>query len=116
MRFLVFAASMLAASAAFANPLFEQLVPFPYPPDRYAGGPFIAQPVIQEVPLRALARYCTDTGTAVNDHVDGPLACAVLGDGLCRIYMPSDIRQVADGLYEFILQHELGHCRGWRHR
>jgi hypothetical protein len=30
--------------------------------------------------------------------------------------VPSDVKAISAELYDVILRHELGHCRGWHHR
>lgn len=92
------------------------------PPLLYASGPFLAKPVIIPVTLREVQSICGDGARAfLGDRVNTAatpfsiFGCAELGPTACVVHVPKDVKAISADLYDMILQHELGHCRGWRH-
>ena len=125
MKFLL----VLLAAAAFspavhAGPMYSKpelckiLEPCE-PPVQYASGPFLAPPVIRDVPLQEIQADCGGGYRAfLGDgarNVPGIMGCAQFADGLCIVHLPSDIKAAVPELYDVVRRHELAHCRGWVH-
>jgi hypothetical protein len=41
------------------------------------------------------------------------MGCAQLANGACVVHISS--KSISQDLYDLVLEHELGHCRGWVH-
>jgi hypothetical protein len=131
MRYVLVAVGLMLAvpSAAVAmqsqshrNELCQIMQPC-MPPPAYASGPFLAEPVIVNVSMRQIQKICGGGARAfLGDHVNAAgssysiFGCAKLEGTKCIVHVPSDVRAISADLYDVILEHELGHCRGWRHR
>ena len=131
MRYLLIALGLIFVSgSAFAmqsqsqrNELCQIMEPC-LPPAQYASGPFLAKPVIVNVTLRQVQSICGGgaraflgdrmTRTGGNDY--SIFGCAQLQPTTCIVHVPSDVKAISPELYDVILQHELGHCRGWHHQ
>lgn len=95
-------AAMLLAAGPF---------PISVPPAAYRSGLPLAKVSVAFLPWRRLQNTCHD-GSHSPDYVFD--ACTYLNSRSCKIYINSDFRGTRweKPLYE----HELAHCRGWRHR
>jgi hypothetical protein len=112
---LVLASASLAggvAHAEFAHDTICQILQPCDPPAQYSSGPFLAQPVIMDMDQHEMALTCN--GSA-HGAAGGALGCATFKQGYCIVTMSRDIKETLPELYQVILQHELGHCRGWVH-
>jgi hypothetical protein len=83
-------------------------------PASFSSGPFLAPPEVRDVPLARIQRICSG-GLHAAAGGNSLLGCAQLAGGKCVVHVPSDIKRAVPTLYRMILQHELAHCRGWRH-
>lgn len=114
-----------------ANELCKVLLPC-RPPARFATGMFLEPPQIERMQLNRLQYECTQgerivakpgmPGFAKIQHALGLyggqetiMGCALLTSDSCIVHVPSDIEVRIPMLYRLILDHELGHCRGWVH-
>ncbi len=83
-------------------------------PASFSSGPFLAPPEVRDVPLARIQRICSG-GMHASAGGNSLLGCAQLAGGRCVVHVPADIKRAVPVLYRMILQHELAHCRGWRH-
>jgi len=126
---LAFVLLLAASTAAWAmqsqsqrNELCQIMEPC-LPPPAYASGPFLAKPVIINVTMRQVQKICGSGARAfLGDRVNTAgtpysiFGCAKLEATACIVHVPSDVKAISADLYDVILQHELGHCRGRRHQ
>jgi len=42
-------------------------------------------------------------------------ACAIIGDGWCKIILPKDTGVYPRKTLELLMRHEIAHCNGWEH-
>ena len=47
------------------------------------------------------------------DSVPSIMGCATFQGGKCIVHVPGDLKTVLPDVYDVVLRHELGHCRGW---
>jgi hypothetical protein len=131
---LMLSTTAQATKARFsATTLCEILRPC-QPPPQYASGAFLAKPVVRHVTLRQIQAICgggyaaflgdkvkrrpvsLQAALASGDAADlGILGCAALDATSCVVHLPSDVKAALPELYQLVLTHELGHCRGWVH-
>jgi hypothetical protein len=128
---LLVASLFLAPAAAHAaGPHFTtadlcQVLQPCQPPAQFQSGPFLAEPVIRAVSMAQVQTVCgrgyaalpgEGARHAVQGGGFGIMGCAQLRDGACVVHVPADLKGKLPALYELVLAHELGHCRGWVHR
>lgn len=83
------------------------------PPARYRSGAFLAPPKVVSVSMAQIQRICANETMAMGE-VPTVMGCAELTGTQCIVHVSDSLKQI-DGLYDVVLQHELGHCRGWVH-
>jgi hypothetical protein len=79
----------------------------PQPPPEEFAGPYEGELTINRVPLAEMGEHCR--------KLPRVLGCAHSEryfHSYCTVYIPND---VPERLEAAILEHELGHCNGWRH-
>ena len=120
-----------AAYAARAGVLCAVLLPC-LPPTRYTRGPFVEPPTIERVSLATIQQACSTGENIVLSptskktpriqqalgNFGGGLSimgCALITNTSCIVHVPSDVEKVIPRLYDIVVEHELGHCRGWVH-
>src|SRR6185503_18746319 len=112
-RILVSLAFLATASAVQAHDGTACLgLPTCQPPSKYTSGPFLQRPIIRIVSGRALQSICANGVGASGDTIVG---CAEMTGTTCVIRIAKEARQAGASLYNAVLNHELAHCRGWRH-
>ena len=116
----VAAATPVAAQAGpiYSKPELCKILEPCEAPAQYASGPFLAPPVIHDVPLEEIQVVCGNGYRAfLGDRasVPGIMGCAQFADGLCIVHLPSDVKAAVPELYDVVRRHELAHCRGWVH-
>ena len=102
------------------------------PPTRYTRGPFVEPPTIERVSLATIQQACS-TGENIVLSPSGKatprvqqalgnfggglsiMGCALITNTSCIVHVPSDVEKVIPRLYDIVVEHELGHCRGWVH-
>jgi hypothetical protein len=122
-----------AAKPQFSTATLCQVLEPCQPPARYASGAFLAPPVVREITLRQVQSACSGYRAFLGDRpyqgaepVQAALAgggalgfgimgCAQLTGSSCIVHVPRDLKAELPELFELVLAHELGHCRGWRH-
>lgn len=118
-----------AAKSQFSTATLCQVLMPCQPPAPYATGPYIAPPVLREVTLRQVQSVCGGYRAflgAATPSVQAAMAgggafgfdilgCAQLTASSCVVHVPRDLKVELPELFDLILAHELGHCRGWRH-
>lgn len=104
---------LLASAVAQAHDDTHCLgVPTCLPPAKYASGPFLQPPVIRLVRARDLQSICANGIGAPGDTIVG---CSEMTETTCLVRIAREARLGSGSLYQAVLNHELAHCRGWRH-
>lgn len=103
-----------AAAPQFSNTQLCQILQPCEPPARYRSGPFVAKPVVREVSMGKVQSICGGTHAAANGF--GIMGCAQIRGGECIVHVPRNLKRELPALFDLVLAHEFGHCRGWTHR
>ena len=87
------------------------------PPAAYRSGPFLEPPRVVSVSMQQIQAICAGevnaaTGSGFPYAVMG---CAQLTGSGCIVHVSNSLKTVSPELYNVVLAHELGHCRGWQH-
>jgi len=113
---LALPASAHASQRFSVDEICKILVPC-LPPAKYDHGPFVEPPLIVDVTLSQIQSICSNGNEGVVEEGSLPsiMGCAEFEDGKCVVHVPADIETTIPDLYNVVLRHELGHCRGWTH-
>jgi hypothetical protein len=86
-------------------------------PVQFRRGPFLAQPLLREMPIREIQKNCSRDGHAAGPFgVNSPvIGCAKFQDTNCVVYLPKEVRDLSKDIFDMVVEHELAHCRGWTH-
>ena len=109
--FCAAAAFFAVTSVASAEDYCDILQPCNIPV-KFTQGQYRATPVIKEIPYRALQVRC---GTSHYAAGNGALGCTIFNANECHVYLPAEFKKKLPDLFVLIREHELAHCRGWRH-
>jgi hypothetical protein len=87
------------------------------PPAKYDSGSFVEPPVIVPVTLTQIQSICSNDIDGISPGSGFPsiMGCATFEGGKCVVHVPADVSATIPDLYNVVLRHELGHCRGWTH-
>jgi len=107
----------LASQSRFTKAELCQVLYPCEPPTRYRSGRFVKQPRIVDVSMRQVEAICAGRVSHARNG-DFPytvMGCAELTGTECIVHISTSLKTVSPLLYDLVLAHELGHCRGWRH-
>jgi hypothetical protein len=84
-------------------------------PARFLSGPFLAKPLLREVPLREIQKRCSDHAVIPFGVASPVVGCARFQSENCVVYLPKEVRAISQEMFDMVVEHELAHCRGWVH-
>jgi hypothetical protein len=85
-----------------------------YIPEEFAQGSFVASPIFYLVGLDEVQNQCSEIVATLSED-NYVIGCSVIGDGVCKAYVPFEVLDLSEEMFQAILRHELAHCRGWKH-